>query len=279
MSASSCSNRVLLFAAAISLLILLCRHRKCATTALRCNSRNYKLVLTPDLKAATFAGHEEITVKLAKPLDAITLNALELKFLKVTTEVRYALPATVSLDDKKQQATLTFPRTLSAGTHTITIDFTGVLNGQLRGFYLSKTSSETMPSRNLSQPMLAAPFHVLTSPAYKATFDISSGRRQRAIPPSPIRNRFRHPGPSPGQAHSYASLIRRKCRPIWWCSWWEISNAIRPERRRSHPRLRHTGQGKARQICRHRCGIHPPLLQQILRHQVPNAQAGHDRCP
>ena len=171
MSASPCSNRVLLFTAAISLLIFSC---VATANAQRLPSdiipEHYKLVLTPDLKAATFAGHEEITVKLAKPIDAITLNALELKFLKVTTEVDgMSLPARVSLDDKKQQATLTFPRTLPAGTHTIAIDFTGILNGQLRGFYLSKTSKRNYAVTQFEQPMLAAPFPRFDEPAFKAT--------------------------------------------------------------------------------------------------------------
>ena len=175
MSASPCSNRVLLFTAAISLLIFSC---VATANAQRLPSdvipEHYKLVLTPDLKAATFAGHEEITVKLAKPIDAITLNALELKFLKVTTEVDgMSLPATVSLDDKKQQATLTFPRTLPAGTHTIAIDFTGVLNGQLRGFYLSKTSKRNYAVTQFEATDARRAFPCFDEPAYKATFDIS----------------------------------------------------------------------------------------------------------
>ena len=175
MSASPCSNRVLLFTAAISLLIFSC---VATANAQRLPSdiipEHYKLVLTPDLTAATFAGHEEITVKLAKPIDAITLNALELKFLKVTTEVDgMSLPATVSLDDKKQQATLTFPRTLPAGTHTIAIDFTGVLNGQLRGFYLSKTSKRNYAVTQFEATDARRAFPCFDEPAYKATFDIS----------------------------------------------------------------------------------------------------------
>src|SRR4051794_5283916 len=118
MSAFPRFRRTLLLVASISLCIL---SSIATANAQRLPSdvvpEHYKLILTPDLKTATFAGREEIVVKLSKPLTAITLNAFELKFLKVTTQVGgVELPATVSLDSKNQQATLTFPKTLSAGT-------------------------------------------------------------------------------------------------------------------------------------------------------------------
>ena len=41
---------------------------------------HYSLMLTPDLKAATFTGVETIDVTLAEPTDHITLNAIEIRF-------------------------------------------------------------------------------------------------------------------------------------------------------------------------------------------------------
>jgi aminopeptidase N len=174
MSASLRSNRVLLFAVSAFLFF----SPLVAANAQRLSAdvipEHYKLVLTPDLKTATFAGHEEINVRLAKPLNAITLNAAELKFLKVTTDVDgKQLAAEVSLDDKKQQATLTFPRALPAGSHTIAIDFTGTLNGQLRGFYLSKTSKRNYAVTQFEATDARRAFPCFDEPAYKATFDIS----------------------------------------------------------------------------------------------------------
>src|SRR5580693_6480898 len=49
----------------------------------------YKLTLTPDLKAATFAGSETIEVVLDAPSRTITLNAAEIKFGVVKA---YVLP-------------------------------------------------------------------------------------------------------------------------------------------------------------------------------------------
>ncbi|MEO6801789.1 MAG: hypothetical protein ABI197_00945, partial [Granulicella sp.] len=46
---------------------------------------HYSLALTPDLKAATFAGIETIDLTLDAPSTAITLNALEIQFQSVTS--------------------------------------------------------------------------------------------------------------------------------------------------------------------------------------------------
>ena len=72
---------------------------------------HYTLTLTPDLKAATFAGVESIDVTLAEPADRITLNAAEIAFQSVTvTASGKQQTATVALDKEKEQATFTFPK-------------------------------------------------------------------------------------------------------------------------------------------------------------------------
>lgn len=105
---------------------------------------HYALALTPDLKAATYTGSESIDVTLTEPATSITLNAIEITFksAKVTAGGKEQT-ATVSLDNDKQQATLTVPTQLPAGKAMIAIEFSGTLNNELRGFYLSKT-----PKRN-----------------------------------------------------------------------------------------------------------------------------------
>ena len=45
---------------------------------------HYKLTLTPDLKAATFSGDEQIDVDIKQPLNSITLNSIEIAFQSVT---------------------------------------------------------------------------------------------------------------------------------------------------------------------------------------------------
>ncbi|HVJ07108.1 MAG TPA: M1 family metallopeptidase [Acidisarcina sp.] len=136
--------------------------------------QHYSLALTPNLKTATFAGQEKIDVELARPLDAITLNALEIHFLDASTQVDgKTLKAAVTLDEKKQQATLKFPHTLPAGRHTLEIRYTGILNGQLRGFYLSKTKKRNYAVTQFESTDARRAFPCFDEPADKATFDIT----------------------------------------------------------------------------------------------------------
>ncbi len=104
---------------------------------------HYSLTLKPDLKDATFTGEETIDVNLSEPTDHITLNAAEITFQNVmgyTPNFARVPPAKVAVDKEKQQATFTFPFTLPAGQAILYIQFSGILNNELRGFYLSKTA-------------------------------------------------------------------------------------------------------------------------------------------
>ena len=161
---------------------------------------HYSLVLTPDLKSATYTGLESIDVTLAEPSTTITLNAIEIVFKSVkVTAAGKEQTATVALDNQKQQATFTVPGPLPAGKATIAIEFTGTLNNELRGFYLSKT-----PKRNYAVTQFEAvdarrAFPCFDEPALKATFDVTlvvdSG--DTAISNSPIATEV--PGPGEGK--------------------------------------------------------------------------------
>ena len=71
--------------------------------------------------------------------------------------------ATVSLDEPQQTATLTVPRPLPKGPAEIHIRYTGILNDELRGFYLSQTPDGATPSRSSKRPTRGAPFPASTS--------------------------------------------------------------------------------------------------------------------
>src|SRR5579875_990554 len=99
---------------------------------------HYTLKLAPDLKTATFTGVEKIDVNVAQPTKSITLNAAEIKFDSVeAVSGGTRQTATVTLDADKQQATFTFPDTIAAGSAVLEIHYSGILNNELRGFYLS----------------------------------------------------------------------------------------------------------------------------------------------
>jgi aminopeptidase N/puromycin-sensitive aminopeptidase len=136
---------------------------------------HYSLALTPDLKAATFAGQETIDVTLTQPSNTITLNAAEISFKSVTASTGAGSPltGTVSLDADKEQATFTFPSTLPAGKVKLGIVYNGILNDKLRGFYLSKTEKRNYAVTQFESTDARRAFPSFDEPAFKATFDIT----------------------------------------------------------------------------------------------------------
>ncbi len=135
---------------------------------------HYTLTLTPDLKNATFTGDESIAVDLAMPADSITLNAAEIQFQKVTIDVgAQIVPATVALRKEQEQAIFHFPRQLPAGKLTLHIRYTGILNNELRGFYLSKTSKRNYAVTQFEPTDARRAFPCFDEPALKATFDVT----------------------------------------------------------------------------------------------------------
>ena len=131
---------------------------------------HYSLHLSPNLKAATFAGAETIDVVLAQPSATVTLNSIEIKIERVTAG---AQTGTVSYDLGKEQATFTFPEALPAGKSTLAIEYSGILNNELRGFYLSKTAKRSYAVTQFESTDARRAFPSFDEPASKATFDVS----------------------------------------------------------------------------------------------------------
>ncbi|HEV2135247.1 MAG TPA: M1 family metallopeptidase [Terracidiphilus sp.] len=162
--------------------------------------QRYALKLTPDLETATFTGVETIDVTLKQPSSTITLNSLEIKFQSVSVSAGGAQQtATVSLDEAKQQATFTFPKQLPAGKATLHVRYTGILNNELRGFYLSKARGRKYAVTQFESTDARRAFPSFDEPAYKAVFDITvvAPKSDMVISNSPVQSDT--PGPSADQ--------------------------------------------------------------------------------
>jgi len=161
---------------------------------------SYTLTLTPDLKAAAFTGVESIEVTLAEPANSITLNAIEIAFQSVTmTTGGKQQTGTVTLDKEKEQATFTFPEKVPAGKATLAIRYTGILNNELRGFYLSKTAKRNYAVTQFESTDARRAFPSFDEPAFKATYNVSLvvDAADTAISNSPIETDT--PGPIAGK--------------------------------------------------------------------------------
>ena len=135
---------------------------------------HYTLHLSPDIQAKTFAGTESITVALAQPSATITLNSAEISITSVqAVAAGTTQTATVAYAPKLEQATLTFPAPLPAGPVELRLAYTGVLNSDLRGFYLSRTPRRDYAVTQFEATDARRAFPSFDEPALKATFDLS----------------------------------------------------------------------------------------------------------
>ena len=133
--------------------------------------QHYSLTLEPDLKAATFTGKEEIDVTLDKPSNSITLNAVQITFQTVTiTADGNTQTANVTENKADEQAILHVDKEIPAGAATIKIEYTGILNDQLRGFYLSKAAHRNYAVTQFEPTDARRAFPSFDEPAMKATF-------------------------------------------------------------------------------------------------------------
>ncbi len=99
----------------------------------------YRIFLTPNLGAFTFAGRVEIDVEVVQPLSELTMHALDLELGAATLSSDGTSYRSLEhrLDDTYETVTFVFDREIPAGPAVIEIAFDGTLNDQLHGFYRS----------------------------------------------------------------------------------------------------------------------------------------------
>ena len=135
---------------------------------------HYTLAFDPDLAKETFRGRESIRVTLTEPGTSITLHAAEIAFGEVTiTSGGRTQVAKVTTDTKNETATFTVPERLGEGQATIQISYTGALNDQLRGFYISKSNGRKYAVSQMEATDARRAFPSFDEPIYKTTYDIS----------------------------------------------------------------------------------------------------------
>jgi puromycin-sensitive aminopeptidase len=99
----------------------------------------YAIRLTPDLTTWTFTGEETVTIVIHEPVGEITLNAAELAIQSVSIrdESGKVVEGRVTVDPENEQARFGFSAQLKPGKTDLSIQFAGILNDKLHGFYRS----------------------------------------------------------------------------------------------------------------------------------------------
>jgi aminopeptidase N/puromycin-sensitive aminopeptidase len=163
---------------------------------------NYKLTFTPDLEKATFEGEETITLHVVKPTSQITLNSADIDFHDVSIASGGATQqATVTSEKDKEMVVLTVDKPLAAGSASIHITYTGILNSEMRGLYLGKDrQGRKYAASQFEATDARRAFPSFDEPDYKATFDITAVADKGMVAIS--NQKVISDTPGPGEKHT-----------------------------------------------------------------------------
>ena len=136
---------------------------------------NYNLTFAPDLNRGNFAGEETIQVKLLKPTSQIVLNSADIDVQDASiTSDGATQKATLTFDKEKEMVTLAVEHPLASGLAAVHVRYTGILNSEMRGFYMGKDDhGRKYAATQFESTDARRAFPSFDEPAYKATFDIT----------------------------------------------------------------------------------------------------------
>ena len=141
------------------------------------NPINYQLTFEPDLKKFIFSGTEVITVSCKKNTNLITMHCAELKIksCQVLSGTKI-IDSTPKTNEKKEELSIKLGQKIK-GKATIRLEFQGILNDRLLGFYRSQYKQNGKIKYLATTQFEAADarraFPCWDEPEAKATFEIS----------------------------------------------------------------------------------------------------------
>jgi puromycin-sensitive aminopeptidase len=137
----------------------------------------YTLTLEPNLAAGTFTGSVDIAVNVNAAVRQLVLNAIELDISQVMVDGD-AVP--FALDETTERLVLDAPfdASFDVGTVLVSIEFTGILNDKLRGWYRSTYRDGNGDEQVIATTQMQATdcrraFPCFDEPDFKAVFDIT----------------------------------------------------------------------------------------------------------
>ena len=140
----------------------------------------YDLQIEPDFEQFTFAGAVRIEVDISRPVDEMVLNAIELDITSATLTVgeETVRGGAVEYQTDLERAVISFDETAPVGSGVLCLDFTGILNDQLHGFYRSTFTDVDGQSQVIATTQFEATdarraFPCWDEPDFKAVFGIT----------------------------------------------------------------------------------------------------------
>ncbi len=134
----------------------------------------YDLTLEPDLAAGTFRGSVTIALTTHDATDELVLNAIELEIDGCTLD---GSPAEIELDEPTERLFVRPEGGVDTGTHTLVVEFQGILNDKLRGFYRSTYRDDgverVIATTQMQSTDCRRAFPCWDEPDFKAVFAIT----------------------------------------------------------------------------------------------------------
>jgi len=156
---------------------------------------NYKLTFEPDLKKFIFYGLESISINCKKPTNVITMNCAELKIKScIVKSGQKIIGSTPKINEKKEELQIKLSEKIR-GLCKIDLEFEGILNDRLLGFYRSRYEQNGKTKYLATTQFEAADarraFPCWDEPEAKATYEISiiADNKFTAISNMPVKTK------------------------------------------------------------------------------------------
>jgi puromycin-sensitive aminopeptidase len=135
----------------------------------------YDVRLRPDLDDGSFVGTVRIDLDVASATRSLVLNAAELEIVSCSID---GTDATWELLAESERLVVTAAAEIAPGSSRLTIEFVGVLNDKLRGFYRSTYTDDDGTEHVIATTQMQATdcrraFPCWDEPAFKAVFAIT----------------------------------------------------------------------------------------------------------
>ena len=141
---------------------------------------HYNLHLKPDLESETFTGNVEIFLNVGEAVTEIVVNykEIELKSARLIGGSGEIEAVGFAYDEELERVTLQLASEASAGSYRLAIEFDGILNRKLAGFYISTFTDEAGDERKIATTQFESTdarraFPCFDEPAMKASFDVT----------------------------------------------------------------------------------------------------------
>src|SRR3989338_93323 len=138
---------------------------------------HYTLEFDVNLKTFKVLGKESIKISVKEPTAKILLHAADMKITKCSVVwAGNEMKARTKVDKKKEELVVTLPQKIVADAE-LRLEFEGVLNEGLNGFYRSKYvqrgRTRYLATTHLEPADCRRVFPCFDEPLFKATFDVS----------------------------------------------------------------------------------------------------------